>query len=47
MSMDGNGKILFAKHSEIQQANLKNITGELKCYVTESITLSSQKKSQI
>lgn len=25
MSMDANGKIIFAKHSEIQQANLKNI----------------------
>lgn len=29
MSMDSNGKIIFAKHSEIQQANLKNIAGEL------------------
>ena len=28
MSMDANGKIIFAKHSEIQQANLKNIAGE-------------------
>ena len=35
MSMDSNGKILFAKHSEIQQANLKNIAGELHVnYVT-------------
>ena len=35
MSMDSNGKILFAKHSEIQQANLKNIAGELHMnYVT-------------
>lgn len=25
MSMDSNGKIIFAKHSEIQQANLKNV----------------------
>ncbi|EDO47813.1 predicted protein [Nematostella vectensis] len=25
MSMDNNGKIIFAKHSEIQQANLKNL----------------------
>lgn len=28
MSMDSNGKIIFAKHSEIQQANLKNVAGE-------------------
>lgn len=28
MSMDANGKIIFAKHSEIQQANLKNIAGK-------------------
>ena len=27
MSMDSNGKIIFAKHSEIQQANLKNLSG--------------------
>ena len=27
MSMDANGKIIFAKHSEIQQANLKNMAG--------------------
>lgn len=27
MSMDGNGKIIFAKHSEVSQANLKNLTG--------------------
>lgn len=25
MSMDNSGKIIWAKHSEIQQANLKNI----------------------
>lgn len=31
MSMDSNGKIIFAKHSEIQQANLKNVAG--KCEV--------------
>ena len=30
MSMDSNGKIIFAKHSEIQQANLKNIAGKFK-----------------
>ena len=30
MSMDSNGKIIFAKHSEIQQANLKNVAGRLK-----------------
>ena len=29
MSMDTNGKIIWAKHSEIQQANLKTITGEI------------------
>lgn len=28
MSMDSNGKIIFAKHSEIQQANLKNLAGK-------------------
>lgn len=28
MSMDSNGKIIFAKHSEIQQANLKNVAGK-------------------
>ncbi|XP_031563189.1 coatomer subunit beta'-like [Actinia tenebrosa] len=28
MSMDTNGKIIFAKHSEIQQANLKNLTDD-------------------
>ncbi len=27
MSMDISGKIIWAKHSEIQQANLKNLTG--------------------
>lgn len=27
MSMDSNGKIVFAKHSEISQANLKNLAG--------------------
>ena len=27
MSMDNSGKIIWAKHSEIQQANLKNLTG--------------------
>jgi hypothetical protein len=27
MSMDSNGKIIFAKHSEISQANLKNLAG--------------------
>ena len=26
MSMDSSGKIIWAKHSEIQQANLKNLT---------------------
>ena len=26
MSMDSSGKIMWAKHSEIQQANLKNLT---------------------
>ncbi|XP_028394124.1 coatomer subunit beta'-like [Dendronephthya gigantea] len=26
MSMDSNGKIIFAKHSEVSQANLKNLT---------------------
>jgi len=30
MSMDSNGKIIFAKHSEIQQANLKNVAGKCK-----------------
>ena len=35
MSMDSNGKIIFAKHSEIQQANLKNIAGECK-YMSQS-----------
>lgn len=30
MSMDSNGKIIFAKHSEIQQANLKNVAGKFK-----------------
>lgn len=30
MSMDSNGKIIFAKHSEIQQANLKNMAGKFK-----------------
>lgn len=29
MSMDANGKIIWAKHSEIQQANLKALTGEV------------------
>ncbi|KAK3749186.1 hypothetical protein QZH41_010375, partial [Actinostola sp. cb2023] len=28
MSMDSNGKIIFAKHSEIQQANLKNMADD-------------------
>ena len=27
MSMDSSGKIVWAKHSEIQQANLKNLAG--------------------
>ena len=27
MSMDSSGKIIFAKHSEISQANLKNLAG--------------------
>ena len=27
MSMDNAGKIIFAKHSEILQANLKNLGG--------------------
>ena len=27
MSMDSAGKIIFAKHSEILQANLKNLGG--------------------
>ena len=27
MSMDNNGKIIWAKHSEIQQANLKAMAG--------------------
>uniref|UniRef100_A0ABM0MQM6 Beta'-coat protein n=1 Tax=Saccoglossus kowalevskii TaxID=10224 RepID=A0ABM0MQM6_SACKO len=27
MSMDSNGKFIFAKHTEIQQANLKNLQG--------------------
>lgn len=26
MSMDNSGKIIWAKHSDIQQANLKNLT---------------------
>ena len=26
MSMDNSGKIIWAKHSEIQQANLKNLS---------------------
>ena len=29
MSMDSAGKIIFAKHSEILQANLKNLGGSL------------------
>ena len=29
MSMDSSGKIIFAKHSEILQANLKNLAGNL------------------
>lgn len=33
MSMDSNGKIIFAKHSEISQANLKNLAGAGKFYV--------------
>jgi len=28
MSMDNNGKIIWAKHSEIQQANLKAMAGK-------------------
>ena len=28
MSMDSSGKIMWAKHSEIQQANLKAMTGQ-------------------
>ena len=27
MSMDQSGKIIWAKHSEIQQVNLKNFAG--------------------
>ena len=27
MSMDTSGKIIWAKHSEVQQANLKNLAG--------------------
>lgn len=27
MSMDANGKIIWAKHSEVQQANLKALPG--------------------
>lgn len=34
MSMDSNGKIIFAKHSEISQANLKNLTGTAKMITT-------------
>lgn len=29
MSMDMNGKIIWAKHSEIQQANLKAMSGKV------------------
>ncbi len=32
MSMDSNGKIIFAKHSEISQANLKNLAGMWRHY---------------
>ena len=28
LSMDSSGKIIWAKHSEIQQANLKNLAGQ-------------------
>ena len=28
LSMDSSGKIIWAKHSEIQQANLKNMAGQ-------------------
>ena len=29
MSMDSNGKIMWAKHAEIQQANLKSMGGKI------------------
>ena len=31
MSMDSSGKIIFAKHSDILQANLKNLGGDSDC----------------
>ena len=42
MSMDTNGKIIFAKHSEIQQANLKNLTGTVRfwCVIYSLVYLS-------
>ena len=40
MSMDSNGKIIFAKHSEIQQANLKNLSGESVCLVKICVCVS-------
>ena len=33
MSMDNAGKIIFAKHSEILQANLKNLGGTFSLFV--------------
>lgn len=35
MSMDSSGKIIWAKHSDIQQANLKNLTGH---YLHQNLT---------
>ena len=32
MSMDNNGKIIWARHSEIQQANLKAMAGKASMY---------------
>ena len=37
MSMDTSGKIMWAKHAEIQQANLKAMTGEVP-YSLERVT---------
>jgi hypothetical protein len=40
MSMDSNGKIIFAKHSEVSQANLKNLTGVLRGYSKANLRMN-------
>jgi len=40
MSMDSSGKIIWAKHSEVQQANLKALTDDTETKDGERLPLS-------